>query len=221
MRFWGWGGQRRSYGGVIRLVVGARTYVGQMVRSTTISLLLVLTLVAAQACTRGSDDVADRGAEPSTAESSSTATSTTATSTTGTSAVPSTTVPLERRIEVASDIDSLTPILSPTGNIYCQIQPGAFAECGVLEQDWEPPPQPADCPLDWGETISVGIGGGPADFVCAGDSSYGGPESERLPYGHAVRAGGLTCLSEESGMTCWAEESRRGFTVSRADYRLF
>jgi hypothetical protein len=198
----------------IRAAGGAAAYRGQVVRRATILALLAAAAWAATGCVeRSADDL-----DPSSASTSSMAPTA---STTTTAAVPATTLVFEERIEAVREVAELTPILSPTGNIYCQVDPGTFAECGVLEQDWEPPPQPADCPLDWGETISVGIGGSPADFVCAGDSSYGGPESERLPYGHAVRADGLICLSEESGMTCWAEESRRGFTVSRTDYRLF
>ncbi|MFN7148638.1 MAG: DUF6636 domain-containing protein [Microthrixaceae bacterium] len=174
--------------------------------------MLGAAVVVASGCAGGTEGGSDLELPP-TAPSEST--------TTSSAAGPSTTLVFEERIVSAREVDETTDILSPTGNIYCVVAVEGYAQCGVLEQDWEPPPQPADCPLDWGATMSVGVDGAPADFNCAGDSSYGGPDSERLPYGHALRAGGVVCLSEESGMTCLGEESRRGFTISRADYRLF
>ena len=123
---------------------------------------------------------------------------------------------------VVRTVEEAVEFASPTGNIHCLIDPEAgYAECGAAETDWSAPPKPADCSLDWGQTMSVGTSGEPADFVCRGDVPFGESEPPPLAYGETMRAKDIECTSAEPGVTCTATGSGRGFTISRATYRFF
>ncbi|MGV0743369.1 DUF6636 domain-containing protein [Mycolicibacterium sp. XJ870] len=124
---------------------------------------------------------------------------------------------------VDREVHERTAFHSPSGNVGCQISPTSV-RCDIDQRDWSPPPRPADCTLDYGQGISIGIGE-PAQFVCAGDTArvlppYGGA-GEPLPYGEAIAAGPMRCESAESGMTCRDIGSGRGFSISREAYQLF
>ena len=94
-----------------------------------------------------------------------------------------------------------------------------YVRCDIGEQDWSPPPRPADCEFDYGQGISIAPGE-PAQFVCAGDTAQA-PDADPLPYGESITAGQMSCESAESGITCRDAESGSGFTISREAYRLF
>ena len=108
---------------------------------------------------------------------------------------------------------------SPSGNIYCVIDPGQ-ARCDIRDRDWSPPPRPADCSsyTGYGQGIAIQPGG-PAQFVCAGDTTYN--DNGALAYGNSISAGSLTCTSEVYGMSCRDNGSGHGFTLSRRGYLLF
>jgi hypothetical protein len=119
-----------------------------------------------------------------------------------------------------------THFTSPSGNIECVITSSGDGElvarsvrCDIDERDWSPPPQPADCELDYGHAILIGVGQ-PAEFLCAGDTTIGSG-GEPLAYGEAITAGPMRCESAESGMTCRDVGSGRGFSISREAYQLF
>jgi hypothetical protein len=114
-------------------------------------------------------------------------------------------------------VTKLTGFTSPTGNIGCFID-RSNVRCDIRERDWEPPPAPADCKLDYGQGISLSAGGAP-DFVCAGDTAL--DAGEPLPYGQSISAGLLLCESEQSGMTCRDVETGRGFSIAKQGYELF
>jgi hypothetical protein len=80
------------------------------------------------------------------------------------------------------------------------------------------PLRPADCELDWGGAFEVAIRGRAAP-VCAGDT-VAMPGAPILDYGRSVTAGGITCTSAQSGMTC-VNLDGRGFKVARARQSLF
>ena len=107
--------------------------------------------------------------------------------------------------------------ISPSGNVACMIDP-SFVRCDILDNDWSPPPRPADCEFDYGQGISLAAGG-LAEFVCAGDTAFG-PDAV-LAYGDTIGAGVLKCESAESGFTCRDAETGHGFSISREAYRLF
>jgi hypothetical protein len=124
---------------------------------------------------------------------------------------------------VDREVYDRTAFHSPSGNVGCQISPTSV-RCDIDQRDWSPPPRPADCRLDFGQGIAIGLGE-PAHFVCAGDTvrvlpPYGGA-GEPLAYGEAITAGSMRCESVESGMTCRDVGSGRGFWISREGYRLF
>ncbi len=117
-----------------------------------------------------------------------------------------------------------THFASPSGNIACVITssgdgaPGGV-RCDIDERAWSPPPRPADCRLDYGQGIVLGVGE-PAEFVCAGDTTAG-RNSEPLAYGDAITAGPIRCESAQSGITCRDAEAGHGFAISREAYQLF
>jgi hypothetical protein len=114
-------------------------------------------------------------------------------------------------------VTELTAFTSPSGNIGCQIDREAV-RCDIAERDWEPPPPPADCQLDYGQGIML-TAGGEAALVCAGDTALA-PGAQELPYGQSIAAGLLRCESSESGMSCRDVETGRGFRISRQGYEL-
>lgn len=119
-----------------------------------------------------------------------------------------------------TEVNELTSFSSPSGNIGCLIDRGA-ARCDIAERDWEPPPKPDDCDLDYGQGVEV-TAGGAADLVCAGDTALNSTTSGApLPYGESISAGLLRCESARSGITCRDIETGRGFALSRASYELF
>lgn len=110
---------------------------------------------------------------------------------------------------------------SPSGNIVCHLSEDDV-RCLVRESNWEPPPNPADCPLQYGPDANF------EGFMCVGDTSiysaaldletYGAtswhtrrdpvvrdPVVGRmagLAYGSRVSNGLVECAVEEAGVTC-------------------
>ncbi|MDA4110354.1 DUF6636 domain-containing protein [Mycolicibacterium holsaticum] len=117
----------------------------------------------------------------------------------------------------AAHADDLIGFTSPSGNIGC-IMDSTQVRCDIRERDWAPPPPPPDCPLDYGQGLTLDAGASPL-FVCAGDTALagGGP----LGYGQSTSAGVLRCDSAMSGMTCRDVETGQGFSISREGYRFF
>ena len=108
---------------------------------------------------------------------------------------------------------------TPSHNIGCYLDRHS-ARCDIRERSWSPPPEPQYCikaGVDWGGGIAVGAHR--ASFVCAGDTTLGGPGL--LGYGHAARRGPIYCLSRTVGITCRNADTGHGFFLSRASYRLF
>jgi hypothetical protein len=108
---------------------------------------------------------------------------------------------------------------TPSHNIGCYIS-RHDARCDIRERSWSPPPEPASCKkigLDYGQGIVVGPHR--AEFVCAGDTSLGGPGL--LGYGHSAQRGTILCVSRVVGMTCRNTAIGHGFFLSRASYRIF
>jgi hypothetical protein len=114
-------------------------------------------------------------------------------------------------------ITDFTGFTSPSGNVGCYIDPTA-ARCDISERDWSPPPRPADCEFDYGQSISLSPGEN-ATFVCAGDTALGG--GQPLAYGRSISAGVLVCDSAQSGITCRDTKTGHGFAIAREAYRVF
>jgi hypothetical protein len=107
--------------------------------------------------------------------------------------------------------------VSPSGNIGCCLD-SSRARCDIVRKNWQPPPAPADCDLDWGFGISVDRAK-EATFTCAGDTVLGG--KEKLAYGASLRAGDFTCGSATKAMRCESTRSGRGFTLAIEQYNRF
>ena len=108
---------------------------------------------------------------------------------------------------------------TPSHNIGCYLD-SKSVRCDIREHDWSPPPEPQYCikaGVDWGGGVAVGAHR--ASFVCAGDTTLGGPGL--LGYGHSARRGPIFCVSRTVGITCRNADTSHGFFLSRARYRLF
>ena len=115
------------------------------------------------------------------------------------------------------EVVAFTGFISPTGNVACMIDVD-LARCDIIDNDWSPPPRPADCEFDYGQGIEI-VAGEPAKFVCAGDTAFG--PDEVLPYGDAITAGPLRCESADEGITCRDADTGHGFTLALKAYQLF
>jgi hypothetical protein len=107
---------------------------------------------------------------------------------------------------------------TPSHNIGCYMDRRSV-RCDIRERDWSPPPEPQYCikaGVDWGQGLAVGAHR--ASFVCAGDTTLGGPGL--LGYGHAARRGPIYCLSRNIGITCRNADTGHGFFLARGRYRL-
>lgn len=169
-----------------------------------------LTLIALAGCGGGSTTTVTE-TTTSTASSSTTTSSTTTSSTTSTT--PTTTTG-QSSIDTSGDFTFFT---LPSGNIGCSMS-RKEVRCDISKYSYSPPPQPGSCPLDWGDSLSIGRSGS-ARFVCHGDTvlSQG---AETLEYGAQVSRDGFTCASSEAGVRC-QNSAGSGFTLAREEYGLF
>jgi hypothetical protein len=120
-----------------------------------------------------------------------------------------------------SAIDTVTgdvTFRSPSQNIVCALTAGNV-RCDIKNRQWQPPPKPADCQLDWGHGMYVDAARH-AGFVCAGDTLLG--ESARtLDYGRSLREGNLLCASQPTGLSCQDTKTNHGFVLAVANFNLY
>jgi hypothetical protein len=140
--------------------------------------------------------------KPSAAPSTTAATKTPRTTTTGAAPAP--------------PDGGLTFFSLPSGNIGCSIDAGFGVRCDILEADWELPPRPASCPLDW--IPGVVLGSEAQVGICAGDTAMGG--TEVLDYDTSIRRGDYRCDSARTGVTCRNQATGAGFRLSRASVEV-
>jgi hypothetical protein len=110
---------------------------------------------------------------------------------------------------------------SPSKNIACmyfEYDGHKALRCDIAEKTGPIPPKPRNCDQDWGNSFEVDAKG-PAGPSCTGDTQIGQP-LRILPYGEVWQRSGITCKSEESGITCFNAD-RRGFSLSRAKQDVF
>jgi hypothetical protein len=107
---------------------------------------------------------------------------------------------------------------SPSGNIYCILDP-ASVSCDIKDYTYQPPPPP-ECAqhVKWGNRFSLERGK-PGTMVCHGDTLRV-PNETTLNYGQKISAGTLTCASEESGMKCTDSGTGHYFRVSKDSFDL-
>jgi hypothetical protein len=110
---------------------------------------------------------------------------------------------------------------SPSKNIACiyfEYDGHKALRCDIGEMETRPLPKPASCDLDWGHSFLVESRGA-AGPSCAGDTQLGQP-LPILAYGEVWQRSGITCKSEQSGVTCFNAD-RRGFSLARARQDVF
>jgi len=111
---------------------------------------------------------------------------------------------------------------SPTGNIHCQFfaaDGDAVIRCDLRQVSNRSLPRPRNCDLEWGQAFEISGRGTRGAPLCYGDTV----QDDRLPvlaYGQHWQGGGLTCISEQSGVTC-RNARGHGFTLSRAKQSVF
>ena len=113
---------------------------------------------------------------------------------------------------------SLAGFRSPSGNIGCYVS-GQGARCDIRNKDWEAPPKPASCELDWGFGLAVDRHGR-ADYVCAGDTAID-PGNPVLRYGDRINRGRFRCKSKQSGVECVNRRNGHGFKISKQRAKPF
>jgi hypothetical protein len=99
----------------------------------------------------------------------------------------------------------------PSRNIGCLF---AFRQlrCDILS-GLDPEPEEA-CDFDW-VGVDMGVTGAAAPN-CGSDTVYDA-DAPTLEYGSSWTRGGITCESEESGLSCTNQEGR-GFTLARGSW---
>jgi hypothetical protein len=113
--------------------------------------------------------------------------------------------------------DPFTFFHTPTENIGCAIS-GKGARCDIQQHEWQPPPKPSHCNLDWGYGLSLDTTG-PGEFFCGGDSVFG--VGEAVGYGQSVGHGDFECAVSRSGVECENRLTGHGFALSRQEARGF
>ena len=116
---------------------------------------------------------------------------------------------------------------TPSGNIQCMIDDYGVADgsyppflrCDIRETTTPSPPKPGWCEFDWGNAFSITPDGRAGERMCVSDS-VASDDWEVLSYGAAWQHEGFTCLSEQSGLTCF-NAKHHGFTLSRSLQKLF
>ena len=111
---------------------------------------------------------------------------------------------------------------SPTGNIHCQffaLDGDAVIRCDLRQVSNRSIPRPRNCDLEWGQAFEISARATRGSPLCYGDTA----QDDRLPvlpYGQSWQRSGLTCISEQSGVSC-RNPRGHGFTLSRAAQRVF
>ena len=139
----------------------------------------------------------------------------------GTTSTGSTSDPVSGPPVIGASVVELDHFRSPTGNIGCLITTERV-QCEIAEHDFALPPESTPCvQSDWVASLQVTSTAGTAPTVgaCQSDTVLGA--AHELPYGTASVIGDFACLSQESGMTCWNQVTRHGFSVARANYAVF
>lgn len=113
---------------------------------------------------------------------------------------------------------------TPSNNIHCQVFAGdsgtaAELRCDMVEITNAVPNRPSSCELDWDKAFGISQDDQIGGRLCVGDTV----RDDRLlvlEYGAIWQGHGFTCLSEQTGLTCF-NARRHGFTLSKAAQKFF
>jgi hypothetical protein len=100
----------------------------------------------------------------------------------------------------------------PSGNIGCELS-GPTLRCDI-RSGLKPPPAKS-CAGDWGG-VTLGPNGR-ARPLCASDTIYD-DSAPTLEYGAVWGGGGITCLSDQSGLQCSSTPGSHTFFLSRQSW---
>jgi hypothetical protein len=117
--------------------------------------------------------------------------------------------------------DEYLAFQSPTGNIHCSLYAWdgtTTVRCDLREYSPSYSKAPPNCEYDWGMSFAVDARG-KGYLACVSDSMVD-PNNPVLPYGEAVSAGGISCVSAKTGITC-TNAAGSGFKVAKASQKLF
>ena len=112
---------------------------------------------------------------------------------------------------------------TPSGNIVCILDgtddaPPAL-RCDIRNFRPTKLPPPKGCPLNWGDAFEISGDGKFGELACHSDTIMH-EDVAVLPYGAVWHHDALTCVSEQSGLTCRNTQGH-GFSISRSSQRLF
>ena len=117
---------------------------------------------------------------------------------------------------VAGTLEQFT---TPTRNIGCiasDIDGKAVLRCDIRTFTYPRPKKPANCPLDYGDSFSLGEEGR-ARWTCHGDTALPPPNGkgfQTIKYGATWESGPFTCTSRVTALECRNDDGH-GFRLSR------
>lgn len=119
-------------------------------------------------------------------------------------------------------------LVSPSGNIGCDVRGTTTAVCGVVSYAEERKyTEPSALLTRWIFSLDdsvqqVELGArGDALFFMMNQSNPSGGSAQVVPYGTSVYSQHLACESVQEAMTCWNTKTGRGVVMSREGYSTF
>ena len=118
--------------------------------------------------------------------------------------------------------ESYLTFKSPSGNILCSmVGVETFGvRCDMLELTQSYVARPPGCEFEWGHAFGVGVESIKGEVICVNDAPDISRSTPVLPYNARLDYGGITCISEEAGVTC-NNEAGHGFTLSMARQQVY
>ncbi len=113
-------------------------------------------------------------------------------------------------------------IVTPSGNIGCDLVADSWAGCGIYSY-FETRPYGSD---ELGPKWWIGLGGPDAPVISSrGDAPFylweDGVPAQEVPYGQAVYYADYVCGSSEAGLTCWNTQTGHGAFMNKTGYQAF
>ena len=133
------------------------------------------------------------------------------------SAAPSTAAPTPSASPTAApakpapqDAAQLDGFATPSGNIVCTMTE-AGTSCTITQYDFIP--ADPSCGNTNASPFTVTVA---PDGTVSGACGAGAPAAQTtLNYGGSAKNGGFACTSDQSGVSCWNEQTGKGFKLAR------
>ena len=111
---------------------------------------------------------------------------------------------------------------TPSKNIYCayfDYDGRPEVRCDIRSFTSTMGKAPSDCDLEWGDAFAIGANDKKGSVICHGDTVIS-DQARTLGYGEAWKGSGITCMSQEAGLTCLNRKGH-GFTLSKKQQKVF